>query len=191
MSELASREPAWTFVSVDDAFLRPEFELMSRLRRALVTDVLPVLGGVYSSDFAASLLQTAVVYLRDRITAAGRSKPVVVDSYYYKILAKCRLVGDGENPMFGWWRSFPQPQRVVYLDVAPETAWQRSRGGAKTNRLEYYGEHPERGSFETFQSHLRTRMFDEIRHLPVTEIHEGGSIAQIAQEIRQVLSNEC
>jgi thymidylate kinase len=190
MTELANSSWPWRFISVDDSFLSPGHALISRLRRHVVKDALPVLGKEYSFDFAVSLLQTAVVHLRDQIVADDDRRPALVDSYYYKILAKCRLIGSGENPMLTWWRSFPQPRRVLYLDVAPQTAWGRSRAGVLANRLEHYGEYPGWEAFQAFQADLRKMMLDEVRHLPVSIIHERDGIAGTAQDIREVLSGE-
>lgn len=175
----------WEIVSVDDDFLGPEYELIARLRRALVNEAVP---GRYSADFAASLMQAAVVHLRDRILAAPRGRPLLVDSYYYKMLAKCQLMGCAGNPMLGWWRSFPQPDRVLYLEVSPETAWRRCTGSA--NRFEHYGERLDWPGFEAFQRDLGKLLLDEVRELPVTVIPERDGIGRMVGAIRKVLTRE-
>ncbi|MER7795407.1 hypothetical protein [Streptomyces sp. NPDC097640] len=189
MSEFARSSPSWRLISTDERFLQPAHALIGRLRRDMAVDVLPSLGRDYSPEFTASMLQTAVVHLRDRIEESDTLSPTLVDSYYYKILAKCRLAGLWDNPMFTWWRSFPQPRRVVFLDVSTTTAWRRSGNGADTNRLEYYGDHPDEGAFAAYQTTLRRLMLDEISHLPVTVIRAQGDVAQTAQAIRKVLSD--
>ncbi|GAA2348510.1 hypothetical protein [Streptomyces cuspidosporus] len=190
MSEFARASPSWRLISTDEGFLEPAHALIGRLRRDLAVDVLPSLGRDYSPEFTASLLQTAVVHLRDRIEEGDKAVPTLVDSYYYKILAKCRLAGLRDNPMFTWWRSFPQPRRVVFLDVSPAAAWRRSGNGAATNRLEYYGERPDRAGFAAFQTRLRRLMLDEVSHLPVTVIRARGDVVETARAIREVLSDE-
>jgi thymidylate kinase len=190
MSQLAGAPSGWELLSTDHAFVAGGYALVSRLRRDVVKEVLPALGREYSPDFMASMLQTAVVHLRDRIRRNTSGRPILVDSYYYKILAKCRLAGVADNPMFAWWRSFPQPRRVVYLEVAPQTAWRRSERGGEANRLEHYGERPDRASFEFFQADLRKLMLEEVRHLPVTVIEEQVSVARTAQAVREVLAHE-
>jgi thymidylate kinase len=189
LSELATSMPSWHFISIDDAFLKPGHELVSKLRRQLISDTLPALGLAYSRDFAAALLQTAVVHLRDQVAARDPGRPTLVDSYYYKILAKCRLLGCAPS-MLAWWRSFPQPRRVIYLDVPPEVAWRRSGSGTDANRLEHYGDLPGKAAFETYQADLHTLMCEEIRQLPVSHINSHDSIAETARAIREVLSNE-
>ena len=170
-------------VSTDRRFVAARHEAVSRLR-----GVVGRLDGEYSPDFLAALLQTAVVHLRDEVLRAD--EPLVVDSYYYKILAKCRLAGVQDNPMFDWWRTFPQPARVIYLTVSPDTAWRRSGAGAKLNPLEHHGEHPTRAGFERYQRDLAKLMWEEIRDLPVTVLDERDSSAATAQAIREVLDDE-
>ncbi|GAA0614151.1 hypothetical protein GCM10010394_50200 [Streptomyces crystallinus] len=173
-------------ISADDAFLAPEHALIGRLRREVVRDV-AAREAAWSPEFLAAMLQTAVLHLRDRLLEDDG--PALVDSYYYKPLAKCRLAGVPENPMFTWWRSFPRPRRVIYLDARPETAWRRSRQGARLNRLEHYGEVPDRDGFLRYQADLRKVMREEIRDLPVTVIEEAGP-ERTAAAIRKVLAHE-
>ncbi|MDG4767458.1 hypothetical protein O7632_25695 [Solwaraspora sp. WMMD406] len=195
MSRLAESTDRLRLVSTDDTFLDARHGTVAELRRIVVRDVLPQLGRAYSADFLAGMLQTAVVHLRDRIVEADgagatvdRDVPTLVDSYYYKILAKCRLVGVADHPMFHWWRSFPQPARVIYLNVSPQTAWQRSDSGRLANRLEHYGPRPDPVNFARFQTDLATALAEEIRHLPVTVIDEQPSVADTALAIQEALS---
>ncbi|MFF4529398.1 hypothetical protein ACFY1P_09020 [Streptomyces sp. NPDC001407] len=188
MAELSERLPTWRTLSTDSEFVGPEHALVTQLRRNVVEDVLPALGDAYSVDFLASLLQTAVVHLKDRIEAQEPGVPALVDSYYYKILAKCRLAGIEESPMYSWWRSFPQPDRVVYLDVSPESAWRRSGNGARLNPLEHFGNRPEWFGFENYQKSLRKMMLEEVRELPVTVIKEQPSAARTADAVLEVLA---
>ncbi|MFI0909811.1 hypothetical protein [Streptomyces abikoensis] len=189
MAEVAARLPGWRTLSTDDAFVSPGHELVTRLRREVVQEVLPGLGTSYSADFLASLLQTAVVYLRDSLQRLEGDAPLLMDSYYYKILAKCRLAGLQDNPMYAWWRSFPQPRAVVYVDVSPASAWRRSDNGARLNPLEYFGERPEWLGFETYQRNLRKLMLEEVRELPVTIIEEQRSVALTADAVVEVIAS--
>ncbi|MFF3916363.1 hypothetical protein ACFYZB_23300 [Streptomyces sp. NPDC001852] len=187
LSELTRTGAPCRVVSTDDEFTAPAHALISRLRRDVVRDVLPALGRDYSPEFLAGLLQTAVLHQRDLVLRAAPGEPVLVDSYYYKILAKCRLSGVPDNPMFDWWRSFPQPRRVLFLDVTPENAWQRSGRGAAVNPLEHYGRQADRLSFETYQADLRKLLHEEVRRLPVTVIEPRGDVARTARDVREAM----
>ncbi len=188
MRALAAEEPAWRLLSVDDEFLSPEHGVVSRLKSDLFSETLPGLGKHHSPDFVACLLQAAVVHLRDQLLDCGSHQPVVVDSYYYKILAKCRLIGANEE-VFRWWRGFPQPRRVLFLDVDPAEAWRRSGHGARANRLEFHGGHVARDSFTSFQEELRPLILDEVAHLPVDLVPQGDVGATVAH-IREAVARE-
>ncbi|MFG3497321.1 hypothetical protein [Streptomyces sp. NPDC047928] len=188
MAEIARRWPQWRLISTDSAFVGPEHGLIPRLRHDVLHEVLPRLGRGYSVEFLTSLLQTAVVHLRDRLEEQPPDAPVLVDSYYYKILAKCRLAGLRDHPMYGWWRSFPQPVRVVHLDVSPETAWRRSGDGASLNALEHEGDRPEWFAFESYQKSLRKLMREEVRQVPVTVVEEQPSAVRAAEAVMEAIS---
>ncbi len=174
-------------VSVDDEFLSAEHGVVRGLKRTLVKEVLPLLDDVYTMDFALSVLQTAVVHLRDRLARCAGDRTVLVDSYYYKILAKCRLLTDEANPVFDWWRSFPRPERIVYLDVDPATAWRRCGRGAKANRLEHYGAEPAFPGFAAFQRDLGEVMLEEARDVPLTVVPEQHGVALTVASIREAM----
>ncbi|MEU7023902.1 hypothetical protein ABZ990_25030 [Streptomyces sp. NPDC046203] len=189
MKRIAELRPDWRLLSADSRFTGAEHAFVSELRRGVVREVLPGLGaGAYSRDFLTSVLQTAVVHLRDLIAAQPPGVPVLVDSYYYKTLAKCRIFGDDDHPLFAWWRSFPQPAGVVFLDVAPATAWRRSRGGRLLNPFEYPGDEPEWFSFESYHHNLRKLLLEEVRHVPVTLIDQPSSPDRAAAAVLRAVS---
>ncbi|MEU6537144.1 hypothetical protein [Streptomyces sp. NPDC047000] len=190
LGELARLAPRWRIVSADDGFLGPRHTLIGRLRRALVGDVVPGMEDAYSRDFLIATFQTAVLHLRDEILRGAPGTPVVVDSYFYKILAKCRLVAASEHPLYDWWRTFPAPRRVFELEVDPATAWERCGAGRDLNPLEHYGTGADRLSFESFQRDLRKTMREETRALPVTTIGEGSPAAAVAREIQEAISHD-
>jgi thymidylate kinase len=190
MRELAAAEPFWRLLSVDGGFIAPEHAVLSALKKALFNQTLPGLGTHHSADFVTALLQTAVVYLRDRIFDGAPGQPVVVDSYYYKILAKCSLIGASAKPMFDWWREFPQPRRVLFLDVDPVTAWARSGNGALANRMEFHGPRADRDSFIEFQTDLRSALLDEVVRLPVELVSGTGDAGATLARVHEVIADE-
>lgn len=192
LSALAAADGRRRIVSTDPAFLEPRHRLLAALRRHLVEDVMRAPPHTYSREFANSLMQCAVVYVRDRIADARPGTPVLVDSYYYKILAKCRLAeGGASHPLYAWWRSLPRPRHVVYLDVEPATAWRRAGDGALVNPMEHYAEtgggHASFAEFEAYQTDLRDVMFEELGDVPVSIVHEQPGIAEAVRAVRKVL----
>ncbi|MGW2722943.1 hypothetical protein [Streptomyces sp. NPDC001492] len=188
MGRLSHLLPEWRLVSVDSAFVAPEHELITRLRRDLEDHLLPGLGAAYSVDFLAGVLQTAVIHLRDQLHAGEPGVPVLVDSYYYKILAKCRLAGVRDSRIYSWWRSFPQPERVLFLDVSPASAWRRRGDGTQLNALEYDGDSADWAGFETYQKNLRKLLLEEVRDLPMTVLPEQPDADRAADAVRKVLT---
>lgn len=171
-------------VSYDPGFVRPECSLVDDLRDGFITRAMPGVDTAYSRDFVLTLLQTSVVYLRDQALGTGPDQPVVVDSYYYKVLAKCRLTGLVNERMFAWWRSFPEPSQVIYLDVEPETAWRRSGNGARLNAFEYYGAVPTWEGFRRFQNDLRRLMVQEIGTVPIHPVDGPDRIERAVAAVR-------
>jgi thymidylate kinase len=152
---------------------------LDELRRLLMREV----WGAYSPEFVTGLLQLAVIHTRDSLC-----DDALVDSYYYKILAKCRLTGvDSDHPMFDWWRTFPQPRRVIYLEVPTEEAWRRSGFGADLNPLEHYGSSPSRLGFEAYQRDLRKLMFEELVGLSVEVLEAEDSVDRTAEAVKAVI----
>jgi thymidylate kinase len=177
-------------IGLDDELAGPRHRAVPALRRLVVRDVLTALRGprpAYSPDFAMSLLQGGVVHLRDRVMEndpAGRD--TLVDSYYYKILAKCRLLGCADAAL-DWWRGFPQPDLVVWLDVPPEEAWRR---GGTANILEHYGERYERASFLAYQRDLAAAMREEVTGLPVVTVPVQPDLSATVAAVRAALYSQ-
>jgi len=88
-------------------------------------------------------------YLIQPRLADGRD--VIVDSYYYKQLAKESVLGKAHPSLYVGARTLPSPDHVFLLDVAPEVAYAR-KGGLPTTS-EVLGSHDLRG-FERMQSAL-------------------------------------
>ena len=176
----------WQCVSYNREFVEPRYSLVDDLRDGFVGRGLPGIGSAYSPDFLVTLLQASVVYLRDRTVQASPDRPVVTDSYYYKILAKCLLKGLVNDQLFAWWRSFPPPARVIYLDVDPETAWVRSGKGSRLNSFEYYGTAPTWEGFRRFQTDLRELMLREVGPVAVEMLPAQRGVGPTVEAIRRI-----
>jgi thymidylate kinase len=128
------------------------------------------------------------MYLREQIMTAQSASCIVVDGYYYKILAKCLLLGLVDEEVFAAWRRFPQPMLVIYLDADLETTWQRARSGL-LNPFEYYGALPSREGFQHFQRDLAAALLREVENVPVRVVRGDASPRSALDEIEILIRN--
>jgi thymidylate kinase len=181
------------FVSHDDAFLGENASLICCLKREFLRRLDGRVGGHHSQALMLSLLQPIVMYLREQIMTAQSASCIVVDGYYYKILAKCLLLGLVDEEIFASWRRFPRPMLVIYLDADPETTWQRAEGRL-LNPFEYYGSLPSREGFQHFQRDLATALLREVDNVPVRVVRgdtgRRSALDEIEILIRNGMSNE-
>jgi thymidylate kinase len=162
-------EHGWQVVSHDDRFLG-DHSLPATLRNCWVDEALVWTGTRYTAELVLSVMHTVMLHQRDEIGRRTGPGPIIVDSYFYKQLAACSLLGVSHELTFDYWRSFPKPQGVVYLDVPPEVAWRRAGHGAKATAYEYYGDAVSRDGFLRLQTDMRTRMLAEVKDLPTTVV---------------------
>jgi thymidylate kinase len=159
----------WQVVSHDDGYL-DGYPLISLLRRRWIDDALVWTGTRYTPELVLSVMHTVMLHQRDMLARQTGTTPVVVDSFFYKQLAACALLDVAHGPTFDYWRTFPRPKGVVYLDVPPEVAWERAGHGARVTAYECYGDTVSRAGFLALQADLRGRMLREVADLPVTVV---------------------
>lgn len=176
------RQTEWQAVSYDDPYIDGH-PVVQWLREFAFLDAYNRLGQPYSAEFTFSLLTPIVLYLRDAVMRTAAHAPTVVDSYYYKLLAKSIITGIADERACAIWRSwlYPQPQGVVFLDVAPEVAWNRARG--LLNAFEYHGTKPMWEGFARFQRDLRRVMLDEVKELPSVMVDANGPPPSVAADV--------
>jgi len=174
-------------VSYDDGAGSGQPSFAGSFRNAFAAVSSTMASGAMSSEFILSLFHAYVVFVRDQIASAKTSRPIVLDSYYYKILAKCVLAGIRDEEIFALWRALPQPSRVFYLDVDSEVAWQRCERGGLLNGFEYYGAQPTRPGFVRFQQDLRTVMLNEAAKSKIEIINQDSSLDDLVGDIEEVI----
>ncbi|MFJ2773982.1 hypothetical protein [Streptomyces sp. NPDC087300] len=184
LDELAARQGRVLPVSVDPDTLDEEYQVLAELRRTLGR----MAPGRHSPDYTMAILNVAVAYHLDRLHRAPDGRTLLLDSYYYKILAKCRLFGLDEEPWRSYWSALPQPAGVVFLDTDPDVTWRRSGSGERLNRLEYHGSSPTRDGFVRFQRELRGALVDGTRHLFVEHVPgDGAGVAATADLVLRAM----
>lgn len=183
LTDLAARDGRVRPTSYDPTMLTGDYRALTQLPAALGK----AFAGPNSPDYVMALLNVAVAYLRDSVFTAPRGRTPLLDSYYYKILVKCRLLGLTDGPWQEYWQSLPRPSGVVFLDVAAGTAWQRSGEGALLNPLEHYGPTPDEESFTCFQRDLRTGLLDAVKDLRVEHVSAGQDIAATTDHVLRAM----
>jgi thymidylate kinase len=181
-------EHGWQVVSHDDLFLA-DYPLVSILRNCWVDNALVWCGKRYTAELVLSVMHSVILHLRDELARQTGPAPVIVDSYFYKHLAACSLLGVSHERTFGYWRSFPRPEGVVYLDVPPEVTWERAGRGAEASAFEHYGDEVSREGFVRMQADLRERMLAEVNDLPVTVIDGTAHPDVVLAKIRSAVGD--
>ena len=167
-------EHGWQVVSHDDRFLR-DYPLVALLRGCWIDEALVWAGKRYTAELVLSVMHSVILHQRDELARQTGPGPVIIDSFFYKVLAACDLLGVSHEPTFDYWRSFPQPEGVVYLDVPAEVTWERAGWGVKASAFEHYGPVVSRDGFLRMQADLRARMLAEVKGLPLTLVDGTAS----------------
>jgi thymidylate kinase len=154
---------------------------LTQLRQAF--DQFLASAAVRSAELVLSGLQLPLMYLRAQLRSEITHGNVLMDSYYYKILAKCALKGLFDSAIFELWRGLPAPDAVIFLRADPQTLWQRSGAGALVNPFECYGERPSRQGFLRFQADLMAQIALELRGLRVYEVDADATFADVEQSV--------
>jgi len=97
----------------------------------------------------------------------------LLDSYYYKLLAKERLLGFAHPSLEMLCAELPQPDHVIYISVDPEESLRRKRGV-----ISPYEHFPSTGpsSYVEFQRALGAAMLASLEHIPHVVL--DGSLAR-------------
>ncbi len=181
------RESGWQVISYDDPYVR-DYPVVRWLRSSAFFDAYRKVGGQYSAELVFSLLTPVALFLRDEAVRKAARGPTVVDSYYYKLLAKGIVTGIADERARAAWRSLPSPDGVVFLDVDPEVAWARAGGPRQLNPFEHYGAKPTWKGFAQFQRDLRDAMLEEIAAVPSVVVDANGPPAKVSADVLAALS---
>jgi thymidylate kinase len=186
-------QSTWGLVSCDDDFLPEAYRSIARLRDVFFQEVLPHVKQMPTQEFALLGLQMSTVYLRDWASALRERGPVLVDSYYYKLLAKCTCAAWACAGALAAFRDYPQPDEVIYLDVSPEVALERARARGGHNQFEAMGSktrHDE-AAFVAFQAQMARAMRDATSRVPTTVIDANQRLDDVIRGVRERLEGAC
>lgn len=138
-----------------------------------------------SHDVPAMLAPNAPTEIKARLTPLSRSmfigghlvaqyeylvrpaldlgQDVVLDSYYFKLLAKERLLGFAQPALESLCLELPQPDALILIDTPPELSWSRKAG--ELSSYEHFGA-PTRSNYLAFQEGIDAALRDAAHTLP-------------------------
>jgi thymidylate kinase len=96
---------------------------------------------------------------------------VLLDSYYFKLLAKETLFHTLHQSFTELCEELPPPDCVIFLDVSPDVSFDRKKGALSP--YEYF-DAPGRANFIRFQSQLRDHILLQLSHAPLVKVIDGN-----------------
>jgi thymidylate kinase len=102
---------------------------------------------------------------------------VVVDSYWYKLAAKERLLGHSAALLYPALTALPAPQHIIFIDTPPEVAVAR-----KPTAPRYEG-HQSTEAYLRFQTRLRSEILEFIAGVPQVIIDGCQAIPAVQQQV--------
>jgi len=175
--------PEWRVISKETVVADEPTALLKTIEQVFFNIIAKDQYNQYPSDFLLSGFQMILSYMVRQIGECNHQTNVLVDSYYYKVIAKCILRKWINNNIFDIWRAFPQPDKVLFIDSSPYTMWQHSNNGKKSNPFEYYGHDRTLNDFYRFQRDLRDTMLAEITAVPTILIDGNRDLDTIIADI--------
>jgi thymidylate kinase len=106
---------------------------------------------------------------------------VVLDSYHFKLLAKEKLFGLGDESLERLCAELPLPDAVVFIDVDPRAAFERKEG--VLSPYEYQGE-ATLENFVAFQSTLRDLVLSQLASVPYVVVDGSADSANVLRAVR-------
>lgn len=95
--------------------------------------------------------------------ALEQGEDVLLDSYYFKLLAKERLLGFAQPALETLCRQLPQPDGLILIDTPPELSWSRKAGALSV--YEHFGT-PTEANYLAFQRGIETSLRKATRAIP-------------------------
>lgn len=155
-STLIERTQVSGVVATDWRELR-NHELPQMLVPDAPTHIKATLPSLSRAMFVGGHLVAQYEYLVRPRLVAGHS--VALDSYYFKLLEKERMLGFAHPSLEFLCQELPQPDAIVFVDIPPEISYERRKG--TISPYEYYDD-GSKADYVRFQSDLRERLLDRI-----------------------------
>lgn len=138
------------------------------------------------SLFVASHIVAEYEYLIEPIINKGIS--IVLDSYYYRSLAKEAIYGKNDPIFHTICTSLPQPDYIIDLKVDPEIAFERKvKARAGTLGVSEFYHEPTLSDFINFQKRVRDLISIYTNRIPIMEIDSSQKREEVLREVMSCL----
>lgn len=114
--------------------------------------------------------------------ALAAGKTVIVDSYWYKFVAKMRVLDMAAPFLYEVCASLPAPDQILYLDTPLETARTRK------TEMNFFDCNGRLENFVPFQGTLRTVMQGFVAHIPITLLNGMMPVSDLTAAVVNLCS---
>lgn len=112
--------------------------------------------------------------------ALKAGKTVVVDSYWYKFVAKMRVLNMAAPFLYPVVQSLPHPDRIIFLDTPVELALERK------SDMNFFDCNGDIANFLTFQRALSETMLGFVESLPLSRIDGRARPEAILERVVEI-----
>lgn len=184
LRKLAVLEPCWTCTSADPEELRVDSSLISTIWGGTGH---PREYALILKNRARSLFFGLTVMIEEEhviCPALSIGHIVVVDSYFYRFLAKEMVLNpDGSQILNSLINEFHTPDLVLFLDVQPDICFQRKQA---LSRFEYVGR-PDFAGFKLLQESTQGHMRKLTRGIPIATVEGNRSIDAVTENVHNTI----
>lgn len=145
-----------------------EFEAVTRIQEQLgapaatAPEVLHLLGPHSRAGLLSYIASLEYELVIEPTVAAGSS--VIVDSYWYKFVAKMLVAGAAAPTLLPACQALPPPDGVFFLEIDPERAYLRKE------HVNFFEANGPREEFPAFQRGVQAEMLRLLSNVPVTVV---------------------
>jgi len=172
----------WKVVSYSQEHVPGNYVAVSSIAKTVRDKAIPQFA-TFSSEFRSAYYHLFVAYLHDVVEKALAESHVLCDSYYYKFLAK-EQVNRGNARVLSVWRTLRKPDKIIFLDLAPEVAFERVTKVRilQKNELNLNAD-PSKNSFVQFQTQLVQQMLTECADVPIDFVDTAYPPKKVAEQV--------
>jgi len=176
----------WKIVSYSQEHVPSNYTAVNSIAKTVRDEAIPEFT-TFSSEFRSAYYHLFVAYLQDVVEKALSVSNVLCDSYYYKFLAK-EQVNKGDARVLSIWRTLRKPDKVIFLNLAPEVAYSRVIKIRKLQKNELaLNSDSCRSNFVNLQTKLTRHILAECTGIPIDFVSTMQPAKKVAEQVMSKL----